>query len=136
MPAHNDSFPWMSYYKNYKFFESRMKSHSRVSSLRNNADGLYEIVLTDKRVLKVFICECYSFGMAEYYESVDNLGELNAVIINSNWCGYSMEAKFYCIEHSIGLFDIGGFMVALNMKNYWEYITKDEKAYFYEKGWM
>ena len=135
MSAHNKEFPWMSYYGNYKFFEDRMKSHSRVSNLINTGAGLYEINLIDGRKLKTFICECYSYGIAEYHESVEKLGDLEAVIINSNWCGYSMDAKLHCQEHNVGLFDISGFMAALNISNYWEYLTKQEKEYLEKKGW-
>ena len=134
MPAHNESFPWMSYYGHYGFFEERMKSHGKVSSINKLSDGFYDISLSDGRVLKTFICECYSFGIAEYYESVENLGELNAVIINSNWCGYTMEAKIHCKDHSVGLFNISNFMAALNMHNYWEYLTEGEKEHFKKKG--
>lgn len=108
MPAHNDTFPWMSYYENYRFFESRMQSHSKVSSVLNIGDGLYEITINDGRKLKTFICECYSYGMAEHHESVEKLGHLDAVIINSNWCGYTMDAKLHCQKQNVGLFDISG----------------------------
>ncbi len=134
MPAYNKSFPWMSYYGNYRFFEKRMQSHDKVLNLENVGDGLYEIILIDGRTLKIFICECYSYGMAEYYESVEKLGHLDAVIINSIWCGYTMEAKFHCREQNVGLFDIGGFMAALNRTNYWDYLTEQEKEYLKKKG--
>lgn len=134
MPAHNKEFPWMSYYGHYSFFESRMKSHSEVSNVNKKLNGVYEIKLNDGRVLSVFICDCYSFGLAEYYESVDKLGNLNAVIINSNWCSYSMEAKIYCRDNKVGIFDIAGFMAALKKKNYWEYLTKWEMEYLTKNG--
>lgn len=134
MPAHNKGFPWMSYYGHYNFFESAMQSHSQVSSVKKMPNGVYEIKLSDGRVLSVFICECYAFGLAEYYESVQKLGSLNAVIINSNWCGYSMEAKLYCRGNKVGLFDIAGFMAALNKKNYWEYLTESETEYLAKNG--
>jgi len=136
MPAHNDIFPWTSYYGDYKFFEDRMLSHSKVSNIQNAGDGLYEIDLVEGKVIKVFICECYSFGLAEYYESVRKLGKIDAVVINSNWCGYTIDAKRYCLEHGVGLFDIGGFMAALNTKNFWEYLTKQEEEYFENNGWL
>lgn len=133
MPAHNESFPWMSYYGNYSFFEDRMRSHGKIVDLQNIADGLYVINLIDGRTLKVFICDCYSYGMAEYYESVEELGELNVVVINSIWCGYSKDVKRHCLEQNVGLFDINGFMAALNQRNYWEYLTPQEKEYFDKK---
>ncbi len=129
MPAHNESFPWMSYCGSYRFFEDRLQSHNKVSNVEETNTGLYEITLTDGRTLITFICECYSFGVAEYYESVGNLGSLNVVIINSMWCGYTMEAKVFCRGQNIGLFDITGFMAALNKNNYWEYLTESEKKH-------
>ncbi|TNH44540.1 hypothetical protein [Photorhabdus luminescens] len=127
MSAHNEFFPWMSYYKNYHFFETRMKTHDKVSNMKYIGDGLYHIRLSDGRILNVFICECYAFGVAEYHESVDKLGKLDAVIINSNWCDYSLEAKMFCMEQGVGLFKIGEFMAAINRRNYWEYLTKEQK---------
>jgi hypothetical protein len=111
-----------------------MRSHSKVADVRNVGAGLYEIALIDGRTLRVFICECYSFGLAEYFESVEKLDALDAVIINSNWCGYTMEAKLHCRASSVGLFDIGGFMSALNLRNHWEYLTKQEKEYLEKNG--
>src|SRR3546814_5256989 len=49
-------------------------------------------------VLRLFICECYAFGVADYIETTGKLGHLDLVIINSAWCGYSPDAKRYCRE--------------------------------------
>lgn len=136
MPARNENFPWMSHYGNYKFFEDRMHSHSKVNKICNIGQGFYQLDLYNGNVIKAFICECYSFGLAEYYESVERLGKLDAVIINSNWCGYTYEAKQHCLKNRVGLFDIQGFMAALNRDNFWECMTSQEKKYFEEKGWI
>lgn len=127
MPARNSEFPWLSYYGNYNFFESRMREHSKVLKLEKVGVGLYEIYLKDGRTLKVFICECYSFGGGEYYETTQKTGPLDAIIINSNWCGYTPEIKIACQAEKVGVFDISGFMAAINLKNYWEYMTEFEK---------
>jgi len=116
----------MSHYGEYQFFEERMRNHNKVSKLKNIQGGLYEILLKNGKTLKIFICECYSYGVAEYEETVQNLGPLDAIIINSNWCGYSSEAKSYCRERLVGLFDIREFMAALNLTRYWEYPTENE----------
>ena len=136
MPAHNDEFPWMSYYGNYRFFKERMLSHNKVNKIQNITESLFEINLSEGRIIKVFICECYSFSLSEYHEIVEKLGTINAIIINSNWCGYAPEAKRYCREHGVGLFSIGEFMAALNLENFWMYLTSEEKEYFRESGWL
>ncbi|EFE3929092.1 hypothetical protein CHZ71_003397 [Escherichia coli] len=136
MPAENNKFPWLSYYRNYNFFEQRMREHSKVVSCENINIGLYNIRLTNGRTLKVFICECYAFGTAEYVESCENYGELNAVVISSNWCGYSLDIKRDCMQNNVGIFNIGGFMAAINRDMFWTYMTEYEKERFKEYGWL
>jgi hypothetical protein len=127
MPAHNSEFPWLSYYGNYNFFEERMREHSNVSGLKLINIGLYEITLTRGSVLKVFICECYAFDDASYHEVIANYGKVDTVIISSNWCGYHLETKLERIREKVGIFDIKGFMAAINKPNHWEYMTEDER---------
>lgn len=136
MPAHNNVFPWMSYYGNYNFFESRMREHSEVTSIRQINASLYHIQRADGTIIKTFICECYSFDVAEYIEACQELGQLDAVIISSKWCGYTFAVKRHCMSEQVGVYDIGGFMAALSMERYWEHLTEFERKKFKENGWI
>ena len=136
MPAHSDEFPWPSYYGNFNFFEDRMAKHGEVSSITPLGDGLYELARNDGQILRVFICECYSFGVAEYEETKDKVGALHAVVINSSWCGYSSEVKRYCRDREVGVFKIAGLMAALNRPDFWNYLDESEKERFKNKGWL
>ncbi|WP_211371072.1 hypothetical protein [Dechloromonas hortensis] len=104
-----------------------MKDHDKVARLTAADTGLYDVYLNDGRVLRVFVCECYSFGGAEYYETTQKLGAVDAVVINSNWCGYSFELKIACQKEKVGVFDISGFMSAINLKRHWEFMTEAER---------
>ncbi len=136
MPAHSQDFPWPSYYGNYYFFETRMRAHNCVTNIEPLGNGLYTVTRDAGQPLQVFICECYSFGVAEYFESIEKLGPLDAVIINSNWCGYTYEAKRLCREQKVGLLKIGDFMAALNRQEFWTYLDEYETEYFKEQGWL
>lgn len=87
MPAHSEHFPWPSHYGHYKYFEGQMNRHGKVASLTAEGNGVYQLTRSRGDTLRVFICECYVFGVAEYIETIEQLGRLNAVIINSAWCG-------------------------------------------------
>lgn len=136
MPAKNEDFPWESHYKNYNFFEARMQQLGSVKNFENIDVGLYEIERNGHKNIRVFICECYSFGVAEYIEVKENYGNVDAILINSNWCNYTMEVKLFCRDEHVGVFDIREFMGALNKANIWEYLTKEQKEYFAEQGWL
>lgn len=127
MTAFSQDYPWLPYQGNYRFFENLLKSHDKISNFKKIQDGFYNIEINDGRILKIFICDCYSFGIAEYHEVVEQLGSINAIVINSNWCGYSPDVKQHCKDLKIGVFRIGGFMGAINTKNFWEYLTPEEK---------
>jgi hypothetical protein len=139
MPAENEDFPWRSYYGNYNFFEDRMKQHSsikKLNRLNRLGDGLYEIQKMNGDTLRTFICECYSYGVAEYIETKDNHGEIDAVVINSLWCEYTMEAKHFCFDEEVGLFVIADFMAAINQDDHWRYLTEEQSEYFEDNGWL
>ena len=126
----------MSYYGNYAFFEQRMQEHSKVMGCDKISPSLYLITLASGAKIKVFICECYAFGAAEYLEVCENFDNVNAVVISSNWCGYSIELKRDCMVNEVGIFDIGGFMAAINKPKFWAYLNSYEKDRFKEYGWL
>lgn len=135
MPAHSKIYPWPSYYGHFNFFEERMKGHSKIREIKQLGSGLYELTLKSPETLRVFICECYSFGVAELVETIQKLGQLNAIVISSNWCSYTMEAKRQSREKKIGLFTVGDLMAALNKKVLWAYLNENEAEYFKKNGW-
>ena len=136
MPAHSENFPWPPHYGHFRFFENKMRGHGRVSNLTAIDDGVYELTLASGKPLRVFICECYSYGAAEYVETTEALGGFDAIIINSAWCGYTREAKRLCRDQKVGLFTIGDFMAALNKPDFWSYLNEQETKFFKEKGWL
>jgi hypothetical protein len=127
MAARSDRFPWPSHYGHFRYFEARMKSHSRVAGFTAVGDGVYDITRDNGGVLRVFVCECYAFGVAELLEVQEQLGSVNAVIINSAWCGYTKAAREHGRAEKIGLFTIAEFMGALGRQDFWNYETPSEK---------
>lgn len=136
MPAHSQRFPWSSHYGHYNFFEERLATHNKVASLTAQGGGLYLLQRAQGDTLRVFICECYAFGIAEYMESVAQLGAIDVVIINSAWCSYSPDAKRHCRDSGVGLFTIKEFMSALRSSDYWSYLTDEEEEDFRGRGWL
>jgi hypothetical protein len=113
-----------------------MRQHRCITTLKGGEEGVYELGLSVGGILRVFVCECYSFGVAEYVESVEKAGKLDAIIINSAWCGYTPEAKRMCRADRVGLFKIADFMAALNKPQLWDYLSEAETEAFKKKGWL
>lgn len=113
-----------------------MHRHAKVASLQQIKDGFYELTRVTGDKLRVFVCECYAFGEAEYYEVLEKAGNLDIIVIDSMWCGYSPEAKRACRDDEVGLFKIAELMAALHRDKHWQYLTQSEDEYFRENGWL
>lgn len=137
MPAHSENYPWPAYYGNYNFFVNRIREHSKVADVEATDDfGVYNIRLENGRSLRVFICECYCFGVAEYHEVIEKLGKFDAFIISSNWCSYTDDLKLTLRDEKVGLFKIGEFMGAINKHQFWLYLTKYDHEQYESNGWL
>jgi hypothetical protein len=136
MAEETSSFPWPPYYGHFNFFEARMRGHSRITGIKNEGGGIYDLALASGDSMRVFLCECYSFGVAEYIETIEKLGRLGSIVINSAWCGYTLQAKHTARSEKIGLYKIGDFMAALNKSNAWDYLNDGEKDAFQKNGWL
>jgi hypothetical protein len=136
MSESDSRFPWPPYYGHFKFFEARMKDHSQVTDLKAVGDGLYDMTTKYGDTLRVFVCECYSFGAAEYIETTEELGKVDVILISSAWCGYTLEAKRLCRADKVGLFKIGDLMSALNRQGLSNYLNKNEQETFQRSGWL
>ena len=73
------------------------------------------------------LLECYSFGVAQFIDVQNQLGHVDVVIINSNWCGYTKDAREHCGAAQVGLFTIAEFMGALGQEDFWNYQTPAER---------
>lgn len=108
MPEPDKAFPWPPYYGHFQFFEKKMQSHSQVTNLKALGNGLYEMTTKNGDTLRVFACECYSFGAAEYIEASQALGHLDVILINSNWCtipskpsDFAVRTRWACSKSAI-----------------------------------
>lgn len=136
MPAHSENFPWPSHYGHFQFFEQRLAEHSKVHLYNADEVGFYNVALKSGVKLRVFICECYAFGVSEYLETKARVNDLSIIVINSAWCGYTDEAKLQSRSEEIGLFKIRDFMAAINHRRFWMYLDEYDKERFEKMGWL
>lgn len=121
MAADDETFPWPSHDGRFRYFEDRMTGHDGVAGLTSIGGGVYELTTATGKTLRLFVCDCYAFGVAEYMETVDRVGEVDAVVIQSLWRGYTSEAKRHCRDRKVGLFKVNELMGALNRDDFWNY---------------
>ena len=133
MGANSSDFPWPSYYGEHAFLKKVMWGNNKVTDIIEVEKAVYDIERSYGDTIRIFVCECYSFGAAEYEEAMTNLKDINAIIIDSNWCNYTGDAKIMAYSDGVGLFKIVEFMHQARLRNYLE-PTEDEKEMYKAHG--
>jgi len=95
-----------------------MWGNRRVTDLIEIDTAIYDVQRTFGDTIRIFICECYSFGAAEYIETMEKLEGINAIIIDSNWCNYTYDAKVMAFSDGVGLYKVVEFMHRIRDKDY------------------
>lgn len=108
------------------WFESVMKKHSKVVSVKREKDILFTIIDNVGRVFKVLLLNEYILGVATLMKALDEFPEAEYIVIGGDWNKCTDEAKEYGDNNNIGIFNFSEFMGAVNSKNPKSY-TKIER---------
>ncbi|WP_156972483.1 hypothetical protein [Nitrosospira sp. NpAV] len=65
-------------------------------------------------------------GLTMVQRALHEFGTLNIIYIGGGWCGYTNEAKDFCLEAKIGLYVTDDMSGALWRDNFWTYHRKDK----------
>jgi hypothetical protein len=104
------------------WFETILTNHTNITSVSRSDD----IVLTvhrrnQKDSLTILCLDEYTMSYAAVQRAQREFGDINIIFVGGNWNGYSHEAKSYCLECHIGLYNASEINGALCKNNYWSY---------------
>ena len=129
--GHND---WGVRYSHIAWFEKLLQNHGNAANVHRHDDIIFEI---DRKKqsdhLKILCCNEYTIGLTLVLRGLHEFGAINIFYIGGGWCGYTRQAKEYCLEHRIGLFVTDEIHGALWRDYYWLYHKRDDEgnpAYF------
>lgn len=107
------------------FFEKAMEGHSKVMNINRKEDIFFTIKDVKGRIFKVLLLNEYCIGLATVLKALDDFPETEYIVTGGNWNGYTKEAKEYCSENDLGLFNLGEFLGAINWTKPKDYYKKD-----------
>jgi hypothetical protein len=112
------------------FFIERMSGHNNVADFRDESDEenyLFRIVRARQRdTVLVWLSDAYEFTDADYYARPTALGPGDFILVAKPEGGFHLDQE--SIDHArIGVGQIGKFMGALNSREMWTYLTRDER---------
>jgi hypothetical protein len=120
---------WGVAFSKIVWFERLLRNHKNVADVNRHSDicfSLRRVAQIDE--LSVLGCDEYTMGLAAVFKALDEFGRLDIIHVGVGWCGYTKEAKLWCIENKIGLYVSDEMSGALWKDEFWAYHKKDEKG--------
>lgn len=110
------------------FISRLLSTHRNIGQVERTKDIQFDFV-THRGVKVRLICvNEYTCGLAKILEVLEEFPGANVIYVGGAWNGYTMQAKEYCIEAQIGLFNANEINGALYCDDYWTYSQKDDKG--------
>lgn len=105
------------------FFENAIKRHNKVKELTQISNNYYLIKRINGKDVNVLVNNIYTLGLADYYEIVNTYGSIDAIVIMSNWNGYTTQAKSIARKENIAILGFTEFLGAMNYDNINKYTS-------------
>jgi hypothetical protein len=127
MPDGNPRYKDLPRKSSIDYFETGLKNHKVVLSYDKLKEQQYNITRIEKSDLKVYLTNLYIVSLADVHEIIDKFPSLNCIVTISNYNSYTSEAKKFCIENGIGLFNYKELYGALyyNKDRFLNYVPKE-----------
>ncbi|SRR6266496_5699348 len=125
----NGGNTWGVSFSHISWFDRLVRTHANVTNVTRHDDLVFEL---DRKAqqdhLTAFCCNEYTMGITSVQRALSEFGNLNIVYIGGGWCGYTREAKQFCLDSKIGLYVTDEMSGALWKDEFWDYHQKDREG--------
>ncbi|WP_143749687.1 hypothetical protein [Mesorhizobium sp. WSM3879] len=121
------SNPWNIPFSRTSFLIRVLSNHENVKNLRREQDILF---LFERKQqgdqMRMLGGDEYAFSLALVMRALQDFGPLQYICVGGLWNGYSAQAKDYCQQNRIGLYNSSELSGGLWATKYWDYAKKDK----------
>ncbi|MDX8501605.1 hypothetical protein RFM99_24715 [Mesorhizobium sp. VK4C] len=108
------------------WFDRLLGRHPNVVAATRHHDIVWDITRKSGCAIQAICLDEYTCGTGKVLEVREEFPEVNLIYVGGMWNGYTMEAKEYCLDNNIGLFNTTEMTGALHKDDFWKYHKKDK----------
>ena len=125
----NGSNEWGVRYSHIKWLDRLLANHPNLSDVERHDDLVFEVNRIQQcDHLAMLCCNEYTMGLTFVQRAISEFGPINIIYVGGGWCGYTEEAKEFCVSAHMGLFVTDEMTGAIWRDEYWSYFRRDEKG--------
>ncbi|MGJ0502554.1 MAG: hypothetical protein ACR65X_02230 [Methylocystis sp.] len=129
--------PWDVPFSRTSFLLKILNNHDNIENVRREKDILFTFRRKKQnQTLQLLGGDEYAFSLTLVYRALEDFGDINFICVGGAWNGYSIQAKDYCIQKHIGLYNTKELNGGLWKDEYWNYTQKDDdgnEIYYYKR---
>ena len=111
------------------WFERLLCTHPNVAAVSRRDDILFDVTRKKQHdQLVVLCCNEYTAGVTIVHRALAEFGKVDIIYIGGGWCGYTVQAKEFCVSSRMGLFVTDEMMGALWANDYWTYHKRNKNG--------
>ena len=116
-------------YSQIAWLEKLLKSHKNISSVTRSNDIQFDVERLCGKECQVICINEYTCGIGHVLDVLDVFPDADIIYVGGNWNSYTREAKEYCLEARLGLYNSSEINGALHRYDFWTYHRKDQKGH-------
>jgi len=107
------------------FLDRLLTVHSNVVEVTRSNDIQFDIVRQRGGPVRLVCLNEYTCGLARVFEAQTAFPGVNLIYVGGAWNSYTGDAKRYCRDSQIGLFNAKEIAGALHRDDWWRYVRAD-----------
>ena len=107
------------------WFDRLLNTHANVVAAKRRDDIIWDVSRARGRDIQAICLDEYTCGIGKVLEVCEHFPDINLIYVGGTWNSYTMEAKEYCLNNDIGLFNTGEMAGAMHRDDFWTYHKKD-----------
>ncbi|MEO7328038.1 MAG: hypothetical protein ABI193_05640 [Minicystis sp.] len=119
---------WDVSFSRISWLETVLATHKNVTSAARGKDIVFDIQRRAGRPVSLLCLDEYVLGLAAVQRALLEFREVGIVFVGGTWNRYTIEAKQYCLDAQIGLYNAVELSGALWKDEYWAYHRVDQEG--------
>ena len=125
----NGANTWNVTFAQISWLEKLLSTHGNIGSVTRHHDIVFEV---DRRKqgdhLSIICLNEYTMGITAVHRVIHVFGKPEIIYIGGGWCGYTLQAKEFCLAEGIGLYVTEEMLGGLWANDYWNYCSRDKNG--------
>lgn len=125
----NGANSWNVSFSHISWLERLLKTHGNVSTVSRHHDLVFDVHRRRPQdQLSVICLNEYTMGLTAVQRAIHEFNKPSIIYIGGGWCGYTQQAKEFCLHEHIGLYVTDEMSGALWNNDFWAYCKRDKEG--------